>query len=167
MGSPSPTDKGYDYDKIWLPHDSKAKSLQTGRSTVEQFVSYFRDEMEVQVLVVPKLSVQHGIDAARKILPTCYFDSETCYDGIEALRAYRRSFNEVSKQFSKAPLHDWASNGADSFRSLALVTQEHLQLEKKAAIVHEPLLVAPKYTLEELFKENEHESSWRGSILRI
>ena len=161
------TDKGYDYDTIWLPHDAKAKSLQTGRSTIEQFVEFFRQQHEINVQIVPKLAVQHGIDAVRKVLPMCYFDAVACYDGIEALRAYRRSYNEVSKQYSKAPLHDWASNGADSFRGLALVTQEHLQVAKKDAIVQEPLLKAPQYTLNELFEDRDNARSRYSGILRI
>jgi hypothetical protein len=160
------TDKGYNYDTIWLPHDAKAKSLQTGRSTIEQFVGYFRDQHEVRVDIIPKLAVQHGIDAARKVLPLCWFNAVACYDGIEALRAYRRGYNEVTKQFGKVPVHDWASNGADAFRGLALVTQERLQPTQKEAIVPETLLKPRDYRLDDLFKERER-GSWRDQIIRI
>ena len=153
--------KKYEYETIWLPHDAKAKSLQTGRSTIEQFL-----EAGYPCRIAPKLAVQHGIDAARKVLPMCHFDQIACYDGIEALRAYRRSYNEVSKQFSKVPVHDWSSNGSDAFRYLALVTQEHLQLAPREVKVSEPLLKAPEYTLDELFKDNEN-GSWRSGIIRI
>lgn len=153
-------EKGYSYDTVWLPHDAKAKSLQTGRSTIEQFL-----EAKFPCKITPKLAVQHGIDAARKVLPLCHFDKVNCYDGVEALRAYRRSFNEVTKQYGKSPVHDWASNGADAFRYLALVTQEHLQVAKKEVKVQEPILKTPEYTLKELFEENE---SYKGrGIIRI
>ena len=155
--------KGYEYETIWLPHDAKAKSLQTGRSTVEQFL-----QEEFPIRITPKLAVQHGIDAVRKVLPMCHFDLENCYDGIEALRAYRRSYNEVTKQFGKTPVHDWASNGSDAFRYLALVTQEHLQVNQKTAMVLEPLLKPPEYRLDELFEARDNErSSWRNNIIRI
>lgn len=155
--------KGYTYETVWLPHDAKAKSLQTGRSTIEQFL-----EAEFPCRITPKLAVQHGIDAARKVLNMCYFDEVSCYDGIEALRAYRRSYNEVSKQYGKSPVHDWASNGSDAFRYLALVTQEHLQGTAKAARVQEPLLKAPEYKLDELFEARDNDrNGWRNNIIRI
>ncbi|MCA1806700.1 MAG: hypothetical protein LC687_02385, partial [Actinobacteria bacterium] len=143
-------DKKYNYEEIWLPHDAKAKSLQTGRSTIEQFLA-----AGFPCKIVPKLSVQHGIDAVRKILPGCYFDQVNCYDGIEALRAYRRTYNEVTKQFGRTPLHDWSSNGADAFRGMALVTQERLQSIKKEGKVAESVFSTPKWQLEPLFKEYE------------
>lgn len=152
--------KGYDYADIWLPHDAKARTLQTGRSTIEQF-----QDRGFPCKPVPKLAVQHGIDAARLILPTCRFDRERCSGGIEALRAYRRSWNEKTQQFSNAPLHDWASNGSDAFRYFSLVTDESKALElvqKKAEFI----LKAPEYTLNELFEQKEKDN-WRSRIIRV
>ena len=157
--------KPYDYDSIYLPHDAKAGNFQTGRSTVEQFLAHYQDS-GIQCRLVPKLKVQHGIEAARKILPLCRFNQTSCYDGIEALRAYRRSWNELTKAFGKTPVHDWSSNGADAFRYFALVTQEHLQVEQKDGKVHIPIIKPPEYTLEQLFKENES-ADWYSNIIRI
>ena len=152
-------DKGYEYADIWLPHDAKAKSFQTGRSTIEQFI-----QQGLPCRPVPKLAVQHGIDAARLILPSCRFDRERCATGIEALRAYRRQWNEKTQQFANAPLHDWSSNGADAFRYFSLVTDE----EKAIKIRQEearPLLETPEYTLNALFEERDNE--WRSHIIRL
>lgn len=154
-------EKKYEYDTIWLPHDAKAKSLQTGRSTIEQFL-----QEDFPVRIAPKLAVQHGIDAARKVLPNCYFNSVSCYDGIEALRAYRRAYNESTKSFSNKPVHDWASNGSDAFRYLSLVTQDRLQVKPDPRIVSEPLIKPPEYKLEDLFRERDH-GNRRANILRI
>ena len=117
-------DKGYQYEEIWLPHDARAKTLQTGRSTIEQFL-----EQRFPVRMVPHLKVQHGIDAARKILPHCRIDTNNCFEGIEALRAYRRRFDELTKSFTDKPLHDWASDGSDAFRYMALVAKEQVRME--------------------------------------
>lgn len=152
--------KGYKYDTIWLPHDARAKTLATRRTTVEQFVAE-----GFPINIAPKLAVQHGIDAARKMMRMCRFNSVTCTNGIEALRAYRRRYNEVTRSYSNTPLHDWASNGADAFRYFSLVTQEHLQVAANPTIVL-PVLKQPEYTLDELFKDREH-GNWRGNILRI
>jgi len=152
--------KPYDYAEVYLPHDAKAKSLQTGRSTVEQFLG-----QGFNCQVVPKLAVQHGIDAGRLMLPQCRINKESCYSGIEALRAYRRSFNEKTQQYSNNPHHDWSSNGSDAFRYFALVTDNKktaLEVEKE----HDDLILPPEYTLNELFKERD-EDNWQQDILRL
>ena len=117
--------KHYRYETIWLPHDARAKTLQTGRSTIEQFL-----EADFPVRIGPQLKVQHGIDAVRQVLPFTHFDEVFCRDGLEALAAYRRRYDENKKAFADKPLHDWSSNGSDAFRGLALVAKERLKIEK-------------------------------------
>lgn len=151
--------KGYDYADIWLPHDAKATTYQTGRSTLEQFI-----DKGLPVKIVPKLAVQHGIDAARMLLPQCRIDAENCAGGIEALRAYRRQFNEKTQQFSNTPLHDWASNGSDAFRYFALATDEKAFVE---ATPIEPGLKTPEWTLDQLWEDQEEDDSWRNDIIRL
>jgi len=152
-------DKPYEYADKWLPHDAVAKTLQTGRSTAEQMI-----DAGFPCKVIPRLAVQHGIDAARMILPKVRIDANNCSGGIEALRAYSRQYNEKTQQFANTPLHDWASNGSDAFRGFALVTDTELT-EKQIESEKEPLLIAPEYKLEELFSARE--SDWRGGIIRI
>jgi phage terminase large subunit len=146
--------KGYRYEKIWLPHDAKAKSLQTGRSTVEQFL-----DAGFPCDVIPKLAVQHGIDAARKILPLCWFNPR-CDVGIESLRAYRRKYDEKKKILSDAPQHDWSSHGADAFRGLSLVCKERI-LPKTEEPEPEKELHEEPICLEELFEEYENRTKRR------
>jgi phage terminase large subunit len=140
--------KPYVFDTVWLPHDARAKTLQTGRSTIEQFL-----EQGLSARIVPHLKVQQGIDAARLILNDCYFNEKT-KQGVEGLRAYRRRFNEITKVFSDAPLHDWASNAADAFRYFALICQksEAVPLERKQILDG---FKKKAYTLKDLFKDRE------------
>ncbi len=120
----------YEYDVFWLPHDAKAKTLQTGVSTVEQLLEPWRLVPEhyeagkrLPLRIVPKLQVQHGIEAARRILPQCWFDKNTTFKGLEALRSYRRQWHDHNQTFAQKPLHDWSSNGADAFRYFSLVAK--------------------------------------------
>jgi len=151
--------RSYEYEMIWLPHDAKAKSFQTGKSTVEQFLGggWPTD-------VVPKLAVQHGIDAVRKVLPEVWINQVKCFEGIEALRAYKRKYNDKTQAFSRTPEHNWASNGADSFRYLCLVCGGHLPSQTQEHIV-QPIIKPPEYRLDELFEERERGS--RSGIIRI
>lgn len=137
----------YRYEEIWLPHDAKAETLQTKRSTIEQML-----DAGLPCRIVPRLKRQHGIDAVRKILPRCWIDQSACFTGVEALRAYSRSFNERTKSFDDLPKHDWASNGADGFRYLSLVCQDAAQEMPNPARAD---TYAPQYTLDALFAERD------------
>jgi len=103
---------------IWgadhLPHDARAKSLQTGRSTEEMLRSMDRD-----VRIVPTLTVADGISAARSIFSRCWFDEEKTREGLNRLRRYAYDVDD-NGQRSKLPMHDDNSHGADAFRYLAV-----------------------------------------------
>ena len=143
--------KPYQYETIWLPHDARAKTLQTGKSTIEQFL-----EQKLPVQIAPHLSVQHGIDAVRVTLPYCWFNLDKCSDGVEALRVYRRKFDEINKVYLDKPLHDWASDYADAFRYLALVANKK---KLKPPAPHQTQqgqqIGTSNYSLDDLFKDRE------------
>ncbi len=144
--------KGYDYDSIYLPHDANAETLSTKRTTIEQVRHHFKGE-GVAIRQVPKLAKQHGIDAVRLILPQCYFNQTKCYDGIEALRAYRRTYDEVKKVYAEKPLHDWASDASDGFRYFALCCR-HTKLPKGMKKYRDlPKIERPKYKLDDLWDD--------------
>ncbi len=109
-------EKGYQYDTHFLPHDAKAKTLATKRSVIEQLAF----DHQLKCRLIPRLDLQDGIQAVRKILPRCYFDAEKCYVGIEALKLYQKKYDEENKRYMDRPLHNWASDYADAFRQLAL-----------------------------------------------
>ena len=159
--------KRYHYEAVWLPHDAKAKTLQTGRSTVEQLkdpgqlAERFKG-VKLPLRLTPNLSIQHGIDAARLILPKCYIDSDNCSDGVEALRAYRRRYDEINNVLSDKPLHDWSSNGSDAFRYLALVCKEYIKETSPLQMPRYPTSPAPQpqqYNLESLFADRDKNRS--------
>jgi phage terminase large subunit len=153
----------YEYGTIWLPHDAVAKKLGSKRSTIEQFLAWADGRFAVRI--VPRLSVQHGIDAVRRVLKQCRIDEEECYDGINALRHYKRRYNEVLKVYADNPLHDWASDYADAFRYFALVAQEAAKESKPADAG--PLITPPQYKLDELWEDHERNSRQRSRIIRI
>ena len=98
-----------------LPHDANVRELGTGKSRVEMLQS-----LGLRSRVLPAQEVADGINAARMLLPRCYFDADKCARGIEALRQYRTDYDEKLKVFKNRPLHDWSSHAADAFRYLAL-----------------------------------------------
>lgn len=134
--------KSYKYGEwLYLPHDARAKSLQTGRSIEEQFRS-----LGWKPRIVPELSLIDGIQAARLTLNDCHFD-EQCREGIETLKQYQREYDEEKRCFRDKPRHDWTSHYADAFRYACLVWRE--EMKPKA----EPVKVWPTgQTINELLK---------------
>ena len=101
-----------------LPHDVEVRELGTGRSRKEVL-----QEAGLDITVAPRLSVADGIQAVRRLLPRCWFDHKT-KPGLDAVRNYRREYNEKQQVFYDKPLHDWSSHFADAFRYLAIGLDE-------------------------------------------
>ena len=112
----------YKVGEVFLPHDARAKSLQTGKSIIEQFL-----QNGIQPKLVPELSLQDGIEAARLIIQDCWFDEEVTYDGVDHLRAYMREWDEKTQTYRNRPKHDQHSHAADSFRYLALAAKKSVR----------------------------------------
>ena len=173
-------EKGYDYAEIWLPHDAKAKTLATRRSTMEQIrvpssvrPDIYGGGVVLPTRLVPKLSIQHGIDASRLFMQTCHISTARgdMHRGLDCLRSYRRQWHEHTQSFSDTPLHDWSSNGADGFRYMALVADK-----SKGEFLEKPNPLTSLgigkdqnevgYTLDDLHKDRESTRGGYG-IIRI
>jgi phage terminase large subunit len=113
--------KGYVYGTHWAPHDIQVRELSSGRTRQEVAAS-----LGITFAITPRLhravagEVEEGIHAARMLLPRCWFDLTKTAKGVEALMHYRRDYSQKLNEFKSAPVHDWASHGADAFRGLAV-----------------------------------------------
>lgn len=111
---------GYAYGRHYLPHDARPRTLAAGgKSMLQQFGDKKHGDLG-QFVIAKRLDVQEGIQAARATFPVAWFDSEKCEKGLDALKAYRRQWDELKMTFSPTPVHDWSSHGADGFRTLAV-----------------------------------------------
>lgn len=110
----------YNYEKHWLPHDAKAKTLAATKSVIEQLAAVVGWG---NCAIVPDIGLQDGIQAVRLMLPRVYFDV-ICKEGINALSQYQRVYDEDMKAFRDNPRHDWTSHPADAFRMLAVAWRE-------------------------------------------
>lgn len=109
-------ERPYLYGTHYLPHDVEVRELGTGKSRLE----VLNDLGVRNVRVCPNLPIDDGIQALRMLLPTVWFDREKCKDGIEALRMYRREWDDKRQEFKLHPLHDWTSHFADAARYYAV-----------------------------------------------
>jgi len=117
-----------------LPHDVRVRELGTGKSRMEML-----EESGLEVKIAPRMGLDDGIQAVRRLLPRCWFNVPKVQIGLNCLRNYRRDYDEKRKIFFERPLHDWSSHGSDSFRYLALGLDEGHSTWSK------PINSAPKW----------------------
>ena len=111
---------GYVYDTIWLPHDAENKTLAAAGRSIDDIVR----AAGYKTQILPRVPIVDSINAARTIFPNCWFDREHAVDGLTCLRHYRYDVDPDTKQFSRSPLHDHYSHGADAFRYIALMIKD-------------------------------------------
>ena len=110
--------RGYKYDVLWMPHDAENKSVVSGQSVCD-----ILRKNGMSVRMVPRLSLEDGINAARLLFGRARIDQERCSAGLEALQHYRWGWNDRLDEPKPTPVHDWSSHGADAWRYLALAAK--------------------------------------------
>ena len=111
---------GYMYDTLWLPHDAQNKTLASNGKSIEEIVR----AAGYKTRIIERTPIADSINAARTIFRNCWFDRENCHDGLQCLRHYRYDVDPETGQFSRQPLHDQYSHGADAFRYIGLMINE-------------------------------------------
>ncbi len=108
--------KGYRYCRHFAPHDIAVRELGTGISRLET-----ARKLGCNFDRIPtNADLAGGIEAVREMLGYCYFDEVNTKEGRKCLEAYKKEWDEKHACYVAHPLHDWASHGADSFRTLAM-----------------------------------------------
>ena len=107
----------YRYGRHWFPHDLRHRELWSGKDRYELATKALAGNGTVHV--VPRRSVEDGIEVARRLIPRCWFDRDNCSEGIDLLSLYRAKFDEKLGTGTK-PLKDHTAHTADAFRQAAL-----------------------------------------------
>lgn len=111
--------KGYRYGRIFFPWDAASKIV----------VGSFEQTMRAKgfnVKVLPRQSIETGIDAVREALGSCWWDAEKCEHGLNRLRYYRYEMTARidpttgDQVMARTPVHDENSHGADAKRTWAM-----------------------------------------------
>lgn len=101
-------EKPYTLGRVFWPHDVDARDFSSDGRTRLAIAESLGLRPSV---VVPRGNVADGIAQVRTMFPRFVFDEEKCYEGLSALKAYRREWNETRKDWSDHPLHDWCLMG--------------------------------------------------------
>lgn len=145
---------------VYLPHDARARNLQTGKSIVEQFI-----EHQITPMMVPNHHVHDGISATRRLWPRLIVENQPLdplepegdthtSDFIEAAKQYHRVWDDDKLMFSDVPYHDWSSDYMDALRYLAMSLPEQYSepFQSDRALESAPKVWRPSlgYNLESL-----------------
>lgn len=121
--------KPWDYRQIFLPHDARARELQTGKTREE----FFRDHGYANVTILRPSSHAFGQDdinmVARPKFSRCWFDQEKCARLLECLAAYHYEYDEKNKLLKDRPKHDWSSHAADAFIYSLIAETEQVEVQ--------------------------------------
>jgi len=108
--------KQYVYGRHKAPHDIEVRELSTGisrKDTAQKLGITFET-------IKRPAKKEDGIDAIRTLIPRCYFDAVNCKRGIDALKGYKKVWNDKLMVYGNEPVHDWTSHGTDAFQTGAL-----------------------------------------------
>lgn len=125
-------DNGWTREKAidFVPHDARVKEWGSGKTRLEELIDAgFRPK------IATEMSIDDGINAVRATIPMCTFDAAKCADGIKAMKAYRKEWNDEAGCWSSRPVDKhWSKHGADAFRYLSAahrdITPEKAEPEK-------------------------------------
>lgn len=114
-------EKPYVYGKWFLPHDAEANSIDTGQTRVKTVKDLWSN---IEVVIIPKLSVDDGISKARLVFPRQWFDEKKCEKFLDHLALYRQEWDDDKGMFKERPLHDYTSHAGDLERYVSIIEDQ-------------------------------------------
>jgi hypothetical protein len=102
---------GWKYGDHYFPHDIKHRELTTGRSRLQALTA-----LGIDPIVVPESSVLDGINLVRRMLGRTWIDIDRCHRGIEALRQYRREYDDKLRDWRTLRHEDSPAHAAPRLR---------------------------------------------------
>jgi hypothetical protein len=124
-------EKDYVYGDHYFPHDV-AKREMGGETDVALTRKETAENLGIEPIITVKKAkdsqaVMNGIEMVRNVLGQCCFDEVRCAKGILGLESYRSEWDDEKETLANKPLHNWASNSADSMRCFAVGYQTKVQ----------------------------------------
>lgn len=117
-------EKGYVYGNHYMPHDANKREMTN--SAVAKSVKEVAEDLGIKPIHTVSrarntdMIVYSHIPAMRNMISRSNFDKVKCAHGISCLENYKAEYNAEKKILNNNPHHDWASHGADAFRTFAV-----------------------------------------------
>lgn len=141
---------------IYLPHDARAKNLQTGRSIVEQTL-----RRGYKPHIVPDHKMRDGIAATRNMLPFARWNRPLTSGAVEAMKSYRREWDDKLGCYRDRPVHDWSSHIADCIRYLGVIYAQLRPTPAKIILPQKSGGASYSFNLDDLFSDPRTNPSLR------
>jgi hypothetical protein len=109
-----------------IRYGGEVRELMSGKSRKQT-----AREMGINFKTVKRHSIEEGIEALRRLFPRFWIDQERCEDGLSALAAYTKQFDDKNMVWSNRPLHNWASHYADAARCMAMAWRDTFSGERR------------------------------------
>jgi len=107
----------YHYSTVYLPHDAAVTDYSNADNMSRRDIV---QSMGFGVEVVPRCSdKREAIQAARDILPQCWFDETLCATGIAHLDSHRKDWNDATGNWKDEPFRGPAKHAADALEQMA------------------------------------------------
>lgn len=107
--------RGYHYGGHFAPHDIRNREWTSGVTRLET-----AEELGISFQIVPKLSIEDGIEATRTFLKMLWVDEVACDYALKSWRSYHRAWDDRLGVFKNEPVHDWSSHANDMLRYAAI-----------------------------------------------
>ena len=119
--------KNYKYGGHYAPYDiegSNKSSFQTGNLTLD-----VADALGISFNVLDKYSVMDRLEAAKGIMPKCYFSPKVA-EGVAGLKDWRKRKNEALSTpdkpvYFEEPMKTWGRHVGDGFSHLAVAYRKY------------------------------------------
>ena len=122
---------------VWMaPHDIVVHEYTSGKTRLATAA-----EMGINLSVGDRTAIPTQIQLVRNIIKICHFDESRCEKGLAALDSYRKEWNDKSGAWKNTPYHDWSSNGASAFSTMA-VNNRLMSLHAPGPVITEDVLKA-------------------------
>lgn len=123
-------DSKYNVRAVRFPHDIRVRELGSfkeggkAKSRYDIVVDYKKEHrLNWRLDILPKSSIDNGIESVRRIISKLYIDS-SCKYIISCFMNYSKEWDDKLDCWKTTPLHDVYSHGADAVRQYASNTIE-------------------------------------------
>ena len=108
--------KPYRMGKYFAPHDLAVREWGGGAITRYEKAAQLGIDFEI----LEQIDVVDGIDNVKAMFPRIHINAEKCKRFIDCLENYHREWDETKQIHKPKPVHNFASNYADSLRYLCM-----------------------------------------------
>lgn len=113
-------ERGYVYSRHNLPWDIEVREFTSGKARIETLRKCLKDYgITGRITVCQQHETGDAVEQGRLILPYCWFHETKCDRLIQALKTYRKKWDEKLRTFSSFPVRDWSTHACNAFQILA------------------------------------------------